>query len=151
MIQKIRIYMATALPMFAFALAPTTAKAQSRFTGRYPVSVTEVQGGVAGNIKGSDEKFCLNLNDDGAFGRPNSGEATLEGFNGGVLSGGQFYVIGKAIYVNFVLSSDTGEAAGLALFAPANPTNGAIGTGIFGLTGGVPSSGLATVGAKNGC
>ena len=37
------------------------------------------------------------------------------------------------------------------LFAPANPSTGKIGTGIFGLTGGVPSSGLATVGEKNGC
>ncbi|MBV8867455.1 MAG: hypothetical protein JO210_18805 [Acidobacteriaceae bacterium] len=151
MIKKIRIYMATALSILAFALASSTAKAQSRFTGNYPVSVTEVQAGIAGNIKGGDEKFCLALNDDGGFGRPNSGTATLEGFNGGSLSGGEFYVIGKMIYVNFVVGSTTGEAVGMVLFAPANPTNGTIGTGIFGLTGGEPSSGLATVGAKNGC
>ena len=151
MIKNIRMCMATALPMLAFALAPSAAKAQSRFTGNYPVSVTEVQGGIGGNIKGGDEKFCLELNDDGSFGRPNSGTATLDGFNGGTLSGGQFYVIGKTIFVNFVVGSDTGEAAGLVLFAPANPINGTIGTGIFGLTGGVPSTGLATVGAKNGC
>ena len=151
MIENIRIYMATALPILAFALVPSAATAQSRFTGAYPVSVTEVQGGIAGNIKGANEKFCLVLNDDGGFGRPNSGTATLEGFNGGSLSGGEFFVIGKTIFVNFVVGSDTGEAAGLVLFAPANPTNGAIGTGIFGLTGGVPSTGLATVGAKNGC
>jgi hypothetical protein len=55
------------------------------------------------------------------------------------------------IFVNFLVGLDTGEASGLVLFAPANPSNGTIGTGIFGLTGGVPSSGLATVGAKNGC
>ena len=121
------------------------------FHRNYPVSVTEVQGGIAGNIKGGNEEFCLELNDDGSFGRPNSGTATLDGFNGGTLSGGQFYVIGKTIFVNFVVGSSTGEAAGLVLFAPANPINGAIGTGIFGLTGGVPSTGLATVGAKNGC
>jgi hypothetical protein len=53
--------------------------------------------------------------------------------------------------VNFVVGGDNGEAAGLVLFAPVNPSNGTIGTGILGLTGGVPSSGLATVGAKNGC
>jgi hypothetical protein len=89
MIEKLRIYMTTALPILAFALAlaPSAAKAQS-FTGNYPVSVTEVQAGIAGNIKGGNEKFCLVLNDDGGFGRPNSGTATLEGFNGGSLSGG---------------------------------------------------------------
>jgi hypothetical protein len=150
MIKNLRIYMATALPILAFALAPSAAKAQS-FTGNYPVSVTEVQAGIAGNIKGGNEKFCLVLDDDGGFGRPNSGTATLEGFNGGTLSGGEFYVVGEMIFVNFVVGSDTGEAAGLVLFAPANPSNGAIGKGIFGLTGGAPSSGLATVGAKNGC
>ena len=53
--------------------------------------------------------------------------------------------------MNFFVGSSTGEAAGLVLFAPANPINGTIGTGIFGLTGGVPSTGLATVGVKNGC
>jgi hypothetical protein len=150
MIKNICMYMATALPILAFALAPSAAKAQS-FTGNYPVSVTEVQAGIAGNIKGGNEKFCLVLNDDGGFGRPNSGTATLDGFNGGTLSGGEFYVIGEMIFVNFVVGSDTGEAAGLVLFAPANSSNGAIGKGIFGLTGGSPSSGLATVGAKNGC
>jgi len=150
MIKNVRIYLATALPILAFAIAPSGAQAQS-FTGNYPVSVTEVQAGIAGNIKGGNENFCLELSDDGDFGRPNSGTATLEGFNGGSLSGGEFYVIGKMIYVNFVVGSDTGEAAGLVLFAPANPSKGTIGTGIFGLTGGAPSSGLATVGAKNGC
>jgi hypothetical protein len=39
----------------------------------------------------------------------------------------------------------------LVIFAPANASKGTIGTGILGLTGGVPSSGLATVGVKNGC
>jgi hypothetical protein len=163
MIENIRIYMATALPMLAFALANSAANAQS-FTGNYPVSVTEVQAGIGGNIKGGNEKFCLVLSDDGGFGRPNSGTATLEGSEGGPISDvvgvdaakneiaeGEFYVIGKMIFVNFVVGSDTGEGSGLVLFAPVNPSNGTIGTGIFGLTGGAPSSGLATVGAKNGC
>ena len=80
-----------------------------------------------------------------------SGTATLEGFDGGSLTGGEFYVICNNILVNFVVGSSTGEASSLVLFAPANASNGAIGTGILGLTGGVPSTGLATVGAKNGC
>jgi hypothetical protein len=164
MIKNIRIYMATALPVLALALLPSAAKAQS-FTGNYPLSVTEVQAGIAGNIKGGNEKFCLVLTDDGGFGRPHSGTATLEGASGGggitdvvgvraaesEIDEGEFYVIGKMIFVNFVVGSDTSEAAGLVLFAPVNLSTGAIGTGIFGLTGGAPSSGLATVGAKNGC
>jgi hypothetical protein len=53
------------------------------------------------------------------------------------------------IFVNFAVGSDNGETVGLVLFAPVS--NGKIGTGIFGDTGGVPSSGLAKVGAKGGC
>jgi hypothetical protein len=150
MITNISTLMGTALAIMAFALTCSDAKAQS-FTGNYPVLETQVEGGIAGTIKGSNASYCLELTDDGSFGRPHSGTATLGGFNGGSLSGGEFYVIGKMIFVNFVVGDDNGEAAGLVLFAPVNPSNGTIGTGILGLTGGVPSSGLATVGAKNGC
>jgi len=143
-------FMAMALPLLAFAIGPSAARAQS-FTGNYPVLETQVKGGIAGNIKGGNQNFCLVLTDDGGFGRPHSGTATLDGFNGGSLTGGAFYVIGNNIFVNFVVSTTTGEAAGLVLFAPANASKGTIGTGILGLTGGVPSTGLATVGAKNGC
>jgi hypothetical protein len=150
MSRNIRTFIAIALPLLAFAIAPNAAKAQS-FTGNYPVLETQVKGGIAGNIKGANQNFCLVLTDDGAFGRPHSGTATLEGFDGGSLTGGEFYVIGHNILVNFVVGSTTGEATSLVLFAPANASTGTIGTGILGLTGGVPSTGLATVGAKNGC
>ena len=150
MIRNISKLMATALAILAFALTSSTAKAQS-FTGNYPVLETQVKGGIAGNIKGANQNFCLVLTDDGAFGRPHSGTATLEGFNGGSLTGGEFYVIGNNIFVNFVVGSSNGEASGLVLFAPVNVSKGTIGTGILGLTGGVPSSGLATFGVKNGC
>jgi hypothetical protein len=53
------------------------------------------------------------------------------------------------MFVTFAVGSDTGESVGLVLFAPV--TNGKIGTGIFGDTGGLPSSGMAKVGAKGGC
>jgi hypothetical protein len=142
--------MATALAILAFALTSSTAKAQS-FTGNYPVLETQVKAGVAGTIKGANQNFCLVLTDDGNFGRPHSGTATLEGFDGGSLTGGEFHVIGTNIFVNFVVGSPTGEAVGLVIFAPANASKGTIGTGILGLTGGVPSSGLATFGVKNGC
>ena len=149
MSRNIRTFTAMALPLLAFAIRPSAARAQS-FTGNYPVLETQVRAGIAGTIKGGNQNFCLVLTDDGAFGRPHSGTATLEGFNGGSLTG-EFYVIGNNILVNFVVGSTTGEAAGLVLSAPANASNGTIGTGILGLTGGVPSTGLATVGQKNGC
>jgi hypothetical protein len=142
--------MAPALAILAFALTSNAAKAQS-FTGNYPVLETQVKAGVGGTIKGANQNFCLVLTDDGAFGRPHSGTATLEGFNGGSLTGGEFYVIGNNIFVNFVVGSSTGEAAGLVIFAPANVSKETIGTGILGLSGGVPSSGLATFGLKGGC
>jgi hypothetical protein len=150
MIRNISKLMATALAILAPALMPSAAKAQS-FTGNYPVSVTETECGIAGNIACSNATYCLELTDDGGFGRKHSGTATLEALGGGTFSGGEFYVIGNMIFVNFGVGGGEGEETGLVLFAPANASTGKIGTGIFALTGGVPSSGLATVGAKNGC
>lgn len=150
MIRKIFAFAAIASPILAFALTPSAARAQS-FTGNYPVLETQVKAGVGGTIKGSNQNFCLVLTDDGNFGRPHSGTATLEGFDGGSLTGGEFYVIGNNIFVNFVVGSSTGEASALVVFGPVNASNGTIGTGILGLAGGVPSSGLATFGVKNGC
>src|SRR5580693_6760619 len=123
MISNISKLMATALAILAFALTSSAAKAQS-FTGNYPVLETQVKGGIAGNIKGANQNFCLVLTDDGNFGRPHSGTATLEGFDGGSLTGGEFYVIGNNILVNFVVGSSTGEASGLVLFAPPTPARG---------------------------
>jgi hypothetical protein len=148
MTNKIRTFLAMALPVLAFALAPSSAKAQS-YTGHFPVAVTEVKGGISGNIPGGNVNFCLELVDNGNYGRPHSGTATLANFEGGTLNGGEFYVLGSMIFVNFSVSSTNGEVVGLVLFAPAS--NGKIGTGIFGDTGGVPSSGLAKVSAKGGC
>src|SRR5690242_11700461 len=93
--------MIAALAILAFALTSSAAKAQT-FTGNYPVLETQVRAGIDGSIKGANENFCLVLNDSGSFGRPHSGTATLEGFEGGPLTG-EFYVIGKNIFVNFVV------------------------------------------------
>jgi len=148
MTRNIRTFIAMALPVLAFALAPNAAKAQS-YTGNYPVAVTQVKAGIAGNIPGGNVTFCLELIDNGNYGRPHSGTATLGDYEGGTLSGGEFYVLGNMIFVNFAVGTENGESVGLVLFAPAS--NGKIGTGIFGDTGGVPSSGLAKVGTKGGC
>src|ERR1700693_480989 len=150
MIRNISKLLATALAILAFALTSSAAEAQS-FTGNYPVLETQVKAGVGGTIKGANQNFCLVLTDDGSFGRPHSGTATLEGFDGGSLTRGAFYGISQNIFLDFVVGSSTGEASGLVIFAPANASKGTIGTGILGLTGGVPSSGLATFGVKNGC
>jgi len=152
MTSKIRTLIAMAVPVLSFALAPSAAMAQSStgsFTGNYPVVVTEVKAGIAGTIPGGNVNFCLELTDDGDYGRPHSGTATLGDYEGGTLTGGEFYVLGNMMFVNFAVGSDTGESVGLVLFAPV--TNGKIGTGIFGDTGGLPSSGMAKVGAKGGC
>jgi hypothetical protein len=152
MTSKIRRLIAVGVSVLAFALAPCAAKAQSSivsYTGNYPVAVTDIKAGIAGTINGGNVSFCLELTDDGSYGRPHSGTATLGDYEGGTLSGGEFYVLGNMIFVNFAVGSDTGESVGLVLFAPV--TNGKIGTGIFGDTGGVPSSGMAKVSAKGGC
>ena len=152
MSNKIRTLIAMELPVLAFALAPSAAKAQSStvsYTGNYPVAVTDVKAGIAGTINGGNVSFCLELVDNGDYGRPHSGTATLGDYDGGTLTGGEFYVLGNMIFVNFAVDSDNGESVGLVLFATAN--NGKIGTGIFGDTGGVPSSGMAKVGAKGVC
>jgi hypothetical protein len=150
MSRNLRTFIAMALPLLAFAIGPSAAKAES-FTGNYPVLETQAKAGLTGTITGGNQSYCLVLTDDGAFGRPHSGTATLESFDAPSITGGVFYVIGNNIFVNFTVGSATGEASGLALFAPVNVSKGTIGTGILALTGGVPSSGLATVGAKNGC
>lgn len=148
MINKGRTLIAMAVAVLGFAVAPSAAKAQS-YTGNYPVAVTQGKAGIAGTIPVGNVSFCLELVDNGDYGRPHSGTATLGNYEGGTLSGGEFYVLGTMIFVNFSVGSDNGESVGLVLFAPAS--NGKIGAGIFGDTGGVPSSGLAKVGVKGGC
>jgi hypothetical protein len=148
MTRNIPTFVAMVLPVLAFVLAPSAAKAQS-YTGNYPVGVTQGKAGIAGTIPLGNVSFCLELDDNGDYGRPHSGTATLGDYEGGTLTGGEFYVLGNMIFVNFSVGSDNGESVGLVLFAPAS--NGKIGAGIFGDTGGVPSSGLAKVGAKGGC
>src|ERR1700693_1630650 len=119
MIRHISKLLATALAILAFPLTSSAAEPQS-FTGNYPVLETQVKAGVGGTIKGANKNFCLVLTDDGSFGRPHSGTATLEGFDGGSLTRGEVYVLGDHIFVNFVVGSSTGEASGLVIFAPAN-------------------------------
>jgi hypothetical protein len=111
MIRKILAFTATALPLLAVALTPSSASAQS-FTGNYMVSVTETKCGIAGNIKCGNQSYCLELTDDGSFGRPNSGSAALQSSNSGSLSG-SFQVIGNTIVATLQTGSATGEVGGV--------------------------------------
>jgi hypothetical protein len=150
MIRKILAFTATVLPLLAFALTPSSASAQS-FTGNYNVSVTQTKCGLAGNIKCSNATYCLALTDDGSFGRPHSGSATLNSSISSPLLG-SFQVIGKTIMASFGTGSATGEADTVVLVAPATASTGTIGVGIYELAaGGNEASGLATFGVKNSC
>ena len=149
MIRKILAFTATALPLLVFALTPSSASAQS-LTGNYPVSVTETKCGLTGNIKCSSSTYCLELTDDGAFGRPHSGTAMLNSFNSSPLTGGTFQVIGKTIVVAFGVGSGNGEASAVLLVAPTNVSTETIGVGIFD-SGANEATGLATFGVENGC
>ena len=150
MIRKILAFMATALPVVAFALTPSSASAQS-FTGNYNVSVTESKCGIAGNIKCGNSTYCLELTDDGSFGRTHSGAAKLNSSLSSPLLG-SFQVIGKTIVASFGTGSATGEADTVVLSAPANASTGTIGVGIYELAaGGSEATGLATFGVKNSC
>lgn len=150
MLRKILAFTATALPLLAFALTPSSASAQS-FTGNYTVAVTETKCGLAGNIKCANQTYCLELTDDGSFGRKDSGPATLQSSGSSSLSG-SFLVIGKTIVATFGVGSATGEADTVVFVAPANASSGTIGVGVYDLAaGGTEASGLATFGAKNSC
>jgi len=150
MIGNIRTLTAAALAILAFAMTSSAAKAQS-LTGNFTVSVTETKCGISGNIKCGNQSYCLELTDDGSSGRPQSGPAILES-SGSTPLYGNFQVIGKTFMATFGVGSDTGEEDSVVLVAPANPSAGTIGIGIYDLAAGESeASGLATFGAKNGC
>jgi len=150
MIRKILAFTATVLPLLGFALTASPASAQT-FTANYNVSVTQTKCGIAGNIICGNSTYCLVLTDDGSFGRPHSGPATLNSSVSSPLLG-SFQVIGKTIVASFGTGSSTGEAVTVVLVAPATVSTGTIGVGIYELAaGGNEASGLATFGAKNSC
>jgi len=64
MIRNISTFMATALPIVAFALTPSAAMAQS-YSGNWPATVTHSQH--------SNGTYCLTLTDNGTLGWPHNG------------------------------------------------------------------------------
>jgi hypothetical protein len=139
MTRNIRLFMAAALPILAFALTPVAASAQS-YTGNWPATVTQ--------SKGSNGTYCIALTDNGSNGWPHSGQATVvEGRN---TLYGTFQVIGPLITVT-IESYGSYQNAGLVFVAQAN--NGVIGRGVYDdvYNGQEIDDGVLAFGAKNSC
>ena len=122
------------------ALTPGAAKAQS-YTGHWPAAVSMSQH--------ANGPYCITLRDDGSFGWPHSGAATLVPPEG--TDEGSFQVINGILTVTFGAPAGTGGADALIFTAPAS--HGQIGSKgsyeeFFGL---VVDSGLLTFGAKDTC
>ncbi len=142
MIRHIRILMAAVLPIVAFALTPSAAMGQS-YSGNWPVTLTQAPHG--------NGTYCLTLTDNGAFGWPHSGEASL---SGGKLDGtlyGTFQLIDGLLVVTIEAPGATGQNAGLVFIGHAS--SGHIGKGVYDeVYGGEEfDSGVLAFGVKNGC
>ncbi len=143
MIRHIRIFVATALPMVAFALTSSAAIAQS-YSGNWPLIVTKSH-----HANGT---YCLTLTDNGALGWPHSGEASLTGEKvGGTLPYGTFQLINHLLMVTIQQPGGTGQNAGLVFIAAASDGN--IGKGVYDQVYGGEEfdSGVLAFGVKNGC
>jgi hypothetical protein len=143
MIGHIRILIAAALPIVAFALTPNAAMAQS-YSGNYPLTVTQSHR--------ANGTYCLTLTDDGSLGFPHSGEASLSGEKvGGNLPYGTFQLIGQILVVTIDQPGDSGQNAGLVFTAPAR--NGNVGKGVYEQVYGGEEfdSGVLAFGIRGGC
>jgi hypothetical protein len=137
MIRKFVTFIAAALPIVAFALAPASAMAQTSYTGNWPAVVT-------GTIV-SNGTYCLALTEaDGPHGRV---EGTATWTSGGNRWDGQFFVIHGTMMVQIFVEIGSGQI-GAQVWA-AHASQGTIGTGVFG--GGGGDDGKVVFGAKNGC
>ncbi|HEV3276702.1 MAG TPA: hypothetical protein VG860_07775 [Terriglobia bacterium] len=139
MTRNIRLFVAAALPIMAFALTPGTARAQS-YTGDWPATVS--------HSRGSNGTYCLSLTDNGSVGWPHSGQVTM--VEGRSTLYGTFQVIGGLITVTVESPGDYADA-GLVFVAQAS--NGTIGKGVYDdvYSGEEIDSGALAFGAKNGC
>jgi hypothetical protein len=137
MIRNISTFMATVLPIVAFALTPSAAMAQS-YSGNWPATVTHSQH--------SNGTYCLTLTDNGTLGWPHSGPASLPGG-----SGGSFQLINGTLVVTIEEEGGTGQNAGLVFSASAS--HGDIGKGVYEdvFAGEEFDSGVLVFGVKNGC
>ena len=142
MTRSIRIFMAIAVPVLAFALTPRAATAQS-YTGNWPMTET-VTGQFAGTYT-----YCLTLTDNGTDGFPHSGPATLNG-SGFTNLTGIFQVVNNLFVATFYVQSGEGSLSGLVFVGPAS--KGTISKG-FGesVSGAATVTGKLTFGTKGDC
>jgi len=139
MTRNVRILMAVAV--VAFALASSAAVAQS-FSGNWPATVTHSQY--------ADGKYCLTLTDNGDFGWPHSGEASLVPQSG--TDFGTFQFINGLLVVTFQQPGGLGQNAALVFTAHATK-KGTIGKGAYEQVYGGEEfdSGVLVFGPKGGC
>ena len=129
---------AMAFVVAAFALITSAAMAQS-YTGDFPATVTHSQR--------SNGTYCISLTDDGSYGAPHSGEASLIGTNNPYP--GYFTVVDGIITVTFTYPSGEGDCCAYQVFT-ARASDGHIGKGVFNYLG-ITDIGLLTFGKKDGC
>jgi len=138
MTRNIRIFMAMALPVVAFALTPSAAMAQG-YSGNWPMKVTKSHY--------ANGKYCVTLTENGGPGFPRGGEAQLVPANG--TYPGVFTVINGLLTVTIPEPADA-DIAFLLFTAPAS--DGHIGKGEYELAyGGFFDFGLLAFGKKGGC
>jgi hypothetical protein len=138
MSRHIRKFIAIALAIAAFGLTSSAAMAQS-YTGNWQATVTHSQR--------DNGAYCVALTDDGGFGWPHSGEASLIPNNGQYP--GYFTVIDGLITVTFTYPSGEGDCCDFFVFT-ARASKGNIGKGTFNYFG-ITDSGLVTFAKKDGC
>jgi hypothetical protein len=144
MIRIISSFTVAALLTLAFALMPSAAMAQS-YSGKWPLKIDlPPQFGHTG---------CLTLVDNGTFGAPHSGSASVSGsLFGGTLLNGTFQVINHLLVATIQdPSAESGSDAGLVFIAPA--ADGDLGQGVYESVygGGDFLSGALTFGKNGGC
>lgn len=143
MIRSIRTIIVGALPILALALM-TSAGTVPSYTGNWPVTVSQ--------SRWANGTYCLTLTDNGTFGWPHSGEASLSGAKvGGTLPYGTFQVINGLLVATIQSSGDSGQNAGIVFTGPGS--NGTIHKGVYEeVYGGEElDSGVAVFGAVGGC
>ena len=131
-------FIAMAFVVAAFALMTSSALAQS-YTGDWPATVTHSQR--------SNGAYCISLTDDGSYGAPHSGEASLVGTNNPYP--GYFTVVDELITVTFTYPSGEGDCCDFQVFT-ARASNGQIGKGVYNYFG-LTDIGLLAFGKKDGC
>jgi len=109
------------------------------FSGNWPMTVSD--------SRGANGTYCLTLTDNGSFGWPHSGPASIAN----VGDGGTFQVINHQLVVTIQSPGDSGQDEGLVFAASAG--NGTIGSGFYdGVYGGEEvDSGVLVFGKKGGC